>query len=499
MFHYIALNIGPIYQTLSMGRKPRELWQASYLFSHLMKCLLKAFQNNKNLEIISPNVMDSNPMQTKQEESYRQKAGIYPDRAFLKVKSSAEISQKEIDLLLQAGLTQFTTDLELENAEHIVRDYFNVMTASCRCETDREAVNQLNQWLNYLELSTHAPQPGTVEVISQMLQKTWGSPLFKLAFGKKHFDVETLEEIAKYEKTYLHDTVSKTYHNYICIVQADGDGMGRVVTHLPDGKLSGISSQLALFSQQSCQLIGKFGGMPIYAGGDDLLFIAPVWGMMKGKRQHIFQLLDNLDVAYTNTVGEAVKEQKLHDQNGNIETSITFGLSITYVKFPLYEAWKYASNQLFGKAKKNWKKKHAIAWRLQKHSGSTFEASLTRLDTDLYEAFKALLEIPAKELIVSAVAHKLRSAEGMLDLMRKSDVDLDIRLEAFFTKVIDIEDKSQTDQEYLEKVKQLLKTLFIAVPKMQKLEPDKITSHIVSMAYSMLRTAKFINGEEEKQ
>ena len=36
---YSAINIGPIISTLGMARKPRELWAASFLFSHLMKCI----------------------------------------------------------------------------------------------------------------------------------------------------------------------------------------------------------------------------------------------------------------------------------------------------------------------------------------------------------------------------------------------------------------------------------------------------------------------------
>ncbi|CAA6823139.1 MAG: Unknown protein, partial [uncultured Sulfurovum sp.] len=34
---YIALTIGPIVDTLSLGRKTSEVWMASYLFSSFMK------------------------------------------------------------------------------------------------------------------------------------------------------------------------------------------------------------------------------------------------------------------------------------------------------------------------------------------------------------------------------------------------------------------------------------------------------------------------------
>ena len=36
---YTGITIGPIVATLSMARRPRELWSASYLFSLLMDCI----------------------------------------------------------------------------------------------------------------------------------------------------------------------------------------------------------------------------------------------------------------------------------------------------------------------------------------------------------------------------------------------------------------------------------------------------------------------------
>jgi len=41
MKHYIALTIGPIYKTLSNAKKTQELWASSYLFSYLMKEIIR--------------------------------------------------------------------------------------------------------------------------------------------------------------------------------------------------------------------------------------------------------------------------------------------------------------------------------------------------------------------------------------------------------------------------------------------------------------------------
>lgn len=502
MSYYLAINIGPIGLTLSMARKPREFWQASYLFSHLMKCLLDSFSQESRMTLLSPQIKEEDNKEVST-SSCKIKAGIYPDRAFFK--SATPIADEIVSQRITKGLDKFAEDIcfpqGIEYTKKIVRDYFHVMTASCDSGTDREAVSQLNKWLNGLELSVHAPQPGTVDEIALLLQKKFDSPLFRLAFGEKRFEVETLEDIAAYEIKAL-GASPKTYHKYICIVQADGDGMGEVVTHLPDGELTKISGQLASFGRQACQTIAEYGGMPIYAGGDDLLFIAPVWGE-KEQRRSIFDLMDTLDTYYINTVSKPVEALGMkNDKEKAIVTNMSFGLSVTYAKFPLYEAWQYAADQLFGKAKRNWEQKHALAWKLQKHSGSGFEGDLTREDAELYKAFKELLCIPAPERIVSAVAHKLRANEGLLALLEdKTDAEYSKRLDAFFKEVIDIEGKDDTALLYLEQVKNLLKETRKSLKhkKQSSSQPDETpAARLVSTVYGMLRTAKFFIGEEEK-
>ena len=38
---YIALTIGPIYKTLKNAKKPKELFARSYIFSYIMKNIIK--------------------------------------------------------------------------------------------------------------------------------------------------------------------------------------------------------------------------------------------------------------------------------------------------------------------------------------------------------------------------------------------------------------------------------------------------------------------------
>lgn len=490
MAHYIAINIGPIASTLSMARKPREFWQASYLFSYLMKCLIKSISGRENLKLISPVVAD--------EEIG---VGLYPDRAFFKSEKPVVIGS-----LIDEGLDNFAhsvgdcrDDSQRICWENLVRDYFNVMAVSVEADSEKEAVSRLNEKLNFLELSEKAPASGSSEQILSLLQKKFDSPLFKIAFGNKRFEIETLEGIAEYELKKWPSTKRKSYHDYICIVQADGDNMGKIVSNLPDGELSEISRVLSEFGKKACDAIEKFGGMPVYAGGDDLLFIAPVWGGDM-QPQSIFSLLARLDKAYEAVSGK-VNRLALKDEDGKaISTSMSYGLSVTYCKYPLYEAWKIAGEQLFGRAKKNWKNKNSIAWKLQKHSGTVYEGDFSKTDTRLCEAFYAMIHLFVSDNIVSAVSHKIRSNENLVSLFETLPADLlKIRLNAFFEKVVDVEDKDTVSVEYLRRVYELMLQLYETLPQKNNRDRSRtFTSELVSCVYGMLRMAKFINGEEDK-
>lgn len=445
---YTAITIGPIGHTFSLAKKPREFWAASYLYSHLMKSIILSLKNNK-FNIISP----EEPAQSKLG------VGLYPDRVFFE---GGEEFKFDIE--------KFCNELGILDA----KDYFKVLQTSDEYDSAKSAIIGLNKKLDRLELSNYTFDNEAEEAIRFLLQKEnkevreknhnskWPD-VFLEAFENKKFPIESLEDLArKYEV----DGEKHSFNDYFCIVQADGDNMGKTIEN---GDISKISQALISYAQDVVPMISKYGAMPIYAGGDDLLFIAPVVGK---DEKNIFDLISDIDQVF------AKEFQKME---GN--PSLSYGISITYYKFPLYEAWKKASSLLSDKAK-NVNGKNAIAWELQKHAGSSFTGAFSKTNKDLYAAFKNIIAIKnQKETLVSAVSHKLRENESLLDLFKTSD-NLDVRLTAFFDKVIDAENA----KDYKDAVKALLKQLYVT-------KEDNITRTI----YGMLRTAKFINGEEVKQ
>src|SRR5690606_32717211 len=111
------------------------------------------------------------------------------------------------------------------------------------------------------------------------------------------------------------------------------------------------------------KLISSYGGVPVYIGGDDALFFAPV----RYGEKDIYMLIDQIDEAFHKSLTEAGISNK---------PSLSVGISIAYYKHPLVENLERSRDKLFGKAKnfqfKNGKK-NAVACLVQKHSGHQFE------------------------------------------------------------------------------------------------------------------------------
>ena len=462
---YTAINIGPIIATLGMARKPRELWAASFLFSHLMRCIY-AEVKEANMVIISP---------AKPEEDIH-KVGIYPDRIFIK----GDMDAKKV---VSDAMCRFYIDLNGTNPDKGKNpdlSYFNIMSASCEADKESVAIALLNQQLDILELCNYATDGDAAQTIYNIISEKKNSPLFDLADGKFIKKIKTIEEIANAQREENPRIKEKSHHRYFCVVQADGDNVGKTVSHkdLNDGEVLNISSELVKFGLSATLLIEDFGGLPIYAGGDDLLFIAPVIGK---DGSHIFKLLDSIENIAFKGVQKAVGDLGLKDDAGNeIRASLSFGVSISYYKYPLYEALESARNLLFGKAK-NIQQKKAIAWSFRKHSGGNFDAVFSLYDEELKKQFDKLISETTDDEIVSAIAHKIRKEEALVDIVLESGKQ--DRLNALFDNVLEYDNDNAN---YFEAVKTIMPTLYKVMGK----------KNYVSTLYSLLRTAKFINGED---
>jgi len=178
-------------------------------------------------------------------------------------------------------------------------------------------------------------------------------------------------------------------------------------------KIEATSKALLRYCQASSKMIKSFGGQAIFAGGDDLLFFAPV--MSRDGSETIFDLCEKIAQDFESSIAS--------------EATLSFGITINYIKFPLYEAVQNSRAMLFEKAKSGLK--NNIAFKVTKHSGQSFE-SVIHKNTLAYTNFLQL---------TSEMTHHSDDANFLHSLHHKIDTYADLltqiasskeRLENFF-------------------------------------------------------------------
>lgn len=466
MATYSAINIGPIIKTLSMARKPRELWAASYLFSVLMKRIVDML-HKENITVISP----------KRIEGLLNGIGLYPDRVYFE----GSIEKEKVDNVL----ADFVKDVNEKGKLEIKSDYFNIMISKCSSESfENNVIKTLNHDLDIQELFVKAVDSKAEDAIINLLSMPGKSPL--LEEGEREKTIRDLEHIAKHildEK--------KSYSKYFCVVQADGDSMGKSIMSAKQDELTRISSAMLQFGKEASEKIKIFskGSLPLYAGGDDLLFIIPVIG---SNNRNVFDLIDDIDKIFADTVKKEVPD-----------ASMSYGIAISYYKYPLYEALDSARNQLFEVAKKKVPNKNAVALDFRKHSGGAFAFACSKKNP-IYDSFKELIgKSDVEQSVVSAVAHKLRNNKDLLGLWFESDNYYDRNLN-FFKKFMEYNaESSEKDNTYKKVVLKLLDAYYKYRDEVEAFNKDKDESEkleydinvLTKNVYAMLRTAKFIKGE----
>ena len=384
MKHYIAITLGPITRVISLAKSTKELWAASYLFSYLAKQLIRPFkERNFLLPYLDPR-MD--------QPEVTLGAGVYPDRYIFEAQEGDfELLCKRVDQVLVDLAIDITAKLSLkvdmskveEYLRHTLKIYF------CELSIDEALADQVvsccEQRLATLECQDSYPlkEQKQEDYLPQYFGRVNDSFLVKDGFGeeKRGRLFETVLECASGREATEDTAQLLPYKKYIAIVKADGDNLTETIKQLKaKGKdVTTLSKALFQFSTEAIACIKNFGGMAVFVGGDDLLFFAPV----RRGDQTVFDLIRALDTAFKRCLNEALQVEA--------PSTLSFGVSMTYHKFPLFEAVEQAEG-LLSKAKKAPGKNH-LAWCLRKHSGQIVQGLMPKANDSLYRQFGNLLAI----------------------------------------------------------------------------------------------------------
>lgn len=487
---YIAMTIGPIYKTLSNAKKTQELWASSYLFSYIMKEIIRLIvQNPKTgyeafvVPYVDKKVMDkSSPI------------GLFHDRFIYR-------SDEEGDLgILENHIKTVVTSVtkKLGVGYDYLRQYLQIHYG--RFEADNPILD-ISPYLDTMELRYQASPDGDDQLRTALKNKN--NFLKKLHFPARPFpsipeialrDLPVTDEMRDYlhqqpepEKSIYenskYNTHMKTYHKYVAIVHADGDNMSKVIKLLGKDEFGAFSKKLFEYCSASAELIKDYGGETIFAGGDDLLFFAPIYHKTSQVADTIFGLVDKIGSVFD----DAFKSynERLEEAGSPERATLSFGVRMVYHKYPLYEALEESRN-LLGEAK-DIAPKNNIAFTLSKHAGQTFGAVVYKgIDSGVYEQFVLLVsrmtDVEKAGSFLGSLHHKIDAYQVLI--REACAYDDESRLRNFFKNFFKKEHKQY--REFFDAMIDYIYTVY---------QLDLGDDAKLRLVYAPLRFIKHIQGD----
>jgi CRISPR-associated protein Cmr2 len=526
---FTALTIGPIYDTFSQARRTRAIWAASYFFSFFIRKILEKAKMEK-WEIMLPF----------NNEIYKGKygAGLYCDRLYFVNKSRTDL-EKFVDKVIEFFAKDFEKQgLKIENntAESFLKRYLNIHIVEISLSDEQlidiknekddkgkscnSVLKILNDLLDNQELTKNYVFDFETNYIIDYFTVRWSSNTelkidsfgndvdryFKsigeiatsdLFLNNKSEYIKMLRNEFKNEDIELIDQLNKSttfkdsfqdYHKYYAVLYADGDNISDLLKSVAndDVKLQTFSKKLLDFGLKAEETIMKNGGNAIYLGGEDIFAFLPIAFNQDTKKNTIAHLIYNLDKDFDSTLGEYARLQEV------IVPTLSYGLMLTYYKFPMREAMHQA-HELLEYCKHNIRDKNAIGVRFQKHSGQYMECFIEKNKKEssmlIYELLTQTIQIKDKKDILSGLIQRLKDDvffTTFILALRKNRIDAFFK--NFFNEEIHAE-KADFIDCFVELVKALRSDYCISLNDNDIKEEDKRLKKIL---FTVLRYYQFI-------
>ncbi len=390
---YIGLTVGPIFDTLALSSTPASLWAGSYLFSTITKTICKLLVSEEyripKENIVSPYYDPDEPMLNQKDG-----VGLFHDRVIFKVDDEHPFDDKQLtDLRLKTleEVAQSFTAYGDHSACGKMYNYLNeyVMITGCRFKSDNAILGSAAR-LDSLELAKPFVQreesnkllalfvnEGSVDSNRLIKELPVVKALEHWQLLKKDGTIRSLPDIASGG---VSENNMRKIHSYYAIVRSDGDKMGEILKKLrSDEEIRYYSKTCLKFCSKIAKTVFSYGGITIYSGGDDLLALMPLESPSCNEIPNIFVFLKKANEIFRESFEKLFIElnknhgEESFDLEGDLPT-LSFGVTVYYNKFPLYEALQDSQYLLFGVAKdrstdKN--RRNCTAIRFQKHAGQS--------------------------------------------------------------------------------------------------------------------------------
>lgn len=425
MEKYIGITIGPIYDTISLTSKPAGMWAASYLFSYISRKICEGLIYKMGIEykqFISPYFeLDEKEKQVKRPILG---VGVFPDRIIFrsaipvsKYKNFFESIKKELEKKIEG------CDINKRNSCEYVKNYIQIYAVEKEIEEGKNPILELSPYLDNYELQRcfvqNEDQNPIITFFNHDKEEESASKNIKESFlvrdctdknGNVNWDlldrsnkIKNLEDIANNDLVEIETRKKLKRNKYYAIVQSDGDRMGNLLGSLKSiEQIQSFSKCMYKYAVLATEKIRKYGGIPIYIGGDDVLFIAPLIGKTEKKvsgQISILTLVEDISKSFEEVFQKFMKENLKEKEISNLKDypTLSWGLEINYYKFPLYEAFDRVGELLFGIAKKT---RNTIVIECVKHSGQNCIIEIQKQydisNNLIYDRIKDLLELSVK-------------------------------------------------------------------------------------------------------
>lgn len=577
---YTAITIGPIYNTLTSVKSTKAIWAASYLFSWLMRKLIEDIPKEDLVDVLMPYLPAQNDSSVK--------AGLLPDRCILKRNYGHEFQTKKKQLIqnlakrtlddvknqrqyLDMSANNTELDLTTKEVEDFLTDYLRVDIVEMELESSVNPIFEINKILDSQELLQLPLEELKVDYLNLFFETVYYNFLVREKYfgAQKYFPStaeistygfkeepsyykaqkilrksegpgQSVEAAAKSQQDFYKNVKSefsplfRNHHKYMAIVQADGDNMGKVISAIYDSEdkeeaeknFKLFSEQLFKFTSGSVQLIQSWAAVPVYGGGDDLLFFSPIAkptdlpasaskaGVIE---ETIFDLIDKLDQLFDDLIlkYECLQSiiDKLKDNEEPVLPTLSFGVSIGYYKFPLNQSLIKSAGLLFGQAKQQ-PGKNSVAFEIIKHSGQHFGATFNK-SSGAYQAFKEMIrpsqnkEFIPDESFLRSIAHKLELLSASILAIAEQNnpgngaTERNRMFQNLFENHFDeaIHREGKDLNPFLVSVLSLLQKIYtdspVSVASGQKAKA-KIHESNIQKLYASLRFVSFIHNKEDR-
>lgn len=392
--NYIGITIGPIFKTMNFVSSPAALWASSYLFSYISKtiCEMLIEKGVNKQDIITPFFdFDLESNDAKLIDAFTKKGvGLFHDRIIFK-NSEKKFDVKSIKDIRTEVINKIVDDFALDkktNPYDFLDNYLLISAAEFEAKNPILASGKI---LDSLELSAPLCFEENINPILHTFSDAYGDNGSKNDSIKRiiqeNLNISNCQLINNGKIKSLSDIANQTAsengkeklkkYSYYAIVRADADNMSKIISSLKESDIDNNALTFNKFSENCIKYcidiakkVEEFGGVTIYAGGDDLLALLPCENQ---KGETVFDFVKAANGVFKNSFKTYIdkiiadNENKPDDEKKPVPT-LSMGIFISYVKFPLYEALDESATLLFKCAKSY---KNCVAVKLQKHSGQS--------------------------------------------------------------------------------------------------------------------------------